>query len=553
MARRHKSRAEGIGFVAAIAGILIVLNILSASFSLGRADFTGNELFSLSPASVATAEQFTDRVMIKAYFSENLPTQFTTVERTARDLLAEYAAANPNIRVQYIRPDGEEENAEAEADGVQLIAAQDFSNDSMSVTRGYFGLSFQYLDQRRSIPILQGGQGLEYQITMILRELVGQKIKVGVVSGHESPALSGELGPLRGAMPTYELSAVDLANAVPDDIQALIILGPETPYSEAELRNLDAFVMRGGGLAVFAGGTSMPDMNTSTNAAHVDTGLGRLYEKWGVAVRQDMVFDSLCERVPVPGPMGLRVARPYPPIPIVQLPGAEDDAHASITGLTNAIMPFASSIELVGEAPEGVTRTVLTQSSDNSVRNDAAEIDLAPTRDWSRAGGVEMGPFPLAVAVEGTLASAFDEGTKAPESARVAITSSSAVMGLILAQASNMPPRALAQQLAFPLSLIDWVANDEGLIAIRAKNATEPRVDVPQDVLEAANALTDAEATGDAEAAREAEEQGGDALDAWETKKLVYQFGMAIGLPLLVAIFGLVRWFRRRNLKASAA
>ena len=46
-------------------------------------------------------------------------------------------------------------------------------------------------------------------------------------------------------MPTQE---------IPTTLKALLIVHPETPLSETELRYIDQYVMRGGSLAVFGGG-----------------------------------------------------------------------------------------------------------------------------------------------------------------------------------------------------------------------------------------------------------------------------------------------------------
>jgi ABC-2 type transport system permease protein len=559
MAKNKQTRAatESVGFLIVVGAILVVANVVAGSFALGRFDLTKNDTYSLSEGSRQLARGLEDEMVVTAYFSGNLPPPFNSTERYVRDLLAEYeAASNGNIRVRFVDPDQDEERESAEQDGVRLVGQRVYANDSVSVVEGYRGIAMTYLGETKAIPVIATTNGLEYSITMLMKQMTGEMVKVGVVSGHEGPTLDGELAVLRRVMPTYELAAVDLSQDVPDGMETLLVIAPETPFAEAELRKLDAFVMGGGSLGVFGGGIKLEDAQT-LGASPIDSGLNRLLERWGVRMSSDVLGDARCQVIGVRGPLGV-APRPYPPLAIVQFT-EEQAEHPATYRLTEARMPFASTLSLTEDAPEGVRRTVLATSSEQSWSMTGDAINLDQTQRWSMNGPI--GPFPLIVALEGKLPSAFaaaasSEGGEAtpaesPEDARVLVIGSGAAPIIQLPEGQQVADEELASALALPLNSIDWLANDDDLVAIRAKNVDEPSLDIPQAVLEAQDEETQAIENRDVEGVLAARERAGDALKAWDAKKDGYRWANLLGIPVGFAIFGVIRLRRRARKKAS--
>jgi len=71
--------------------ILILLNIVSVRF-FGRLDVTKNGLFTLSEASKHLMRSLDDRVTVKAYFTDDLPSPYNNNRRLLLDQLNEYKA-----------------------------------------------------------------------------------------------------------------------------------------------------------------------------------------------------------------------------------------------------------------------------------------------------------------------------------------------------------------------------------------------------------------------------------------------------------------------------
>ncbi|MGB5682205.1 MAG: Gldg family protein, partial [Polyangiales bacterium] len=129
---QKRTASESLIFLLIVAGILVLLNVLAASFRSPRIDLTRNGLFSLAEGSERLAASLTDRVEVTAYFTENLPPPFNATERQVRDLLSEYeAAADGQIVVRFVNPNDETSQQAAMADGVQPVAHQKIEEDQV--------------------------------------------------------------------------------------------------------------------------------------------------------------------------------------------------------------------------------------------------------------------------------------------------------------------------------------------------------------------------------------------------------------------------------------
>ena len=551
-------------FLSVVGGILILLNVLAAYLPSPRVDLTRNGLFSLADGSERVAANLDDRLEVTAYFTENLPPPFNATERQVRDLLSEYAAAsNGKIRVRFINPDDEAKQQAARADGVQPVAHQKIEEDQVAVVEGYRGMVLSYLDQTRTIPVIQDTAGLEYIITSAIKELVGERKPIGIVSGHGGPSLEQGLTALQSVLQLYDIQEIDATQEIDPSLAALLIIGPQAPFSDDELRRIDQYVIRGGSLGVFGGALAIDLAGESGPSARpVDARLDGLLEPWGVKLSSKIVADAQCSRAPMRGPMGLQVLVPYPPIPVLQLEQEQLD-HPVMFRLASPMLPFVAPIEL-GEAPDGVTLTVLASSSQDSWTMSGPTISLEPRnpRDWSMSS--DAGPFTLMVAIEGKLPSAYsapiDEAEPsaiqtpplAENDVRVLVTGTSTFL-----EDSFMPPRTqqndvqMNAALALALNAIDWLAADSDLIAIRAKTTEEPALDIPDSVLAAENTALAAAEEGDEAGVESALSIRKAAIESWDAKKRAYRWLNTLGIPFLVVLFGLFRWRRRVDKKKA--
>ncbi len=559
---QQRAASESLVFLLIVGGILILLNVLAAYFPSPRIDLTANRLFSLADGSRRLASSLEDRLEITAYFTENLPPPFNATERHVRDLLSEYAAAsNGDIVVNFVNPDTADKQQAARSDGVQPVAHQKIEEDQVAVVEGYRGIVLTHLDGKKTIPVVQDTTGLEYTLTSAIKELVGERKPVGVVSGHGSPTLEQGLSSLGSVLQLYDMRPVDASQEIDQSLAALLIVGPKEPFTTDELRRIDQYVMRGGSLGIFGGALAIDLAGSAPTAQPVSSEVGRLVSAWGVELQSQIVLDAQCSRAPMRGPLGLQVLVPYPPIPVLQL-AEEQREHPVMFRLASPMLPFVAPLK-VGDAPQGATLTVLGTSSDDSWAMDGPSIGLEPRdpREWQMT--TTLGPFALMAAIEGKLPSAYTAGTSDGEGAQIQAPPVSETDVRVLVSGTStfledtfMPPPQggevqMNAALALALNAIDWLAADSDLIAIRAKTVEEPALDIPDSVLAAEDTVLTAAEEGDKAGVEDALEERKAAIESWEGKKLAYRWLNTLGIPFFVALFGLLRWRQRANKKKT--
>ena len=563
--KQAKAAGESALFLLILAGIVVAANALGV-FSHGRVDATENDLFSLSKGSRRLASSLSDHMEIRAYFSSEVPPQHASTERYVRDLLSEYRdSSGGKISVRFIDPKEDEEKQAAERDGVVRVQDQVLQADSFSVQESYRGVSFHYLGETRAIPRIDGTAGLEYEITQTIKELTGEKVKIGVLKGHDGPSISQGLATIKELLPTYDMEEVDATKEINQELRALLIVHPETAITETELRYIDQYVMRGGSLGVFGGTLKVDIASGAPTAVPQDSGINKLLEKWGVEIDDSIVADAQCGRARLPTQFGIAIPVPYPPVPIVVLDEKQEE-HPAMFHLNQVGMPYTAALKLNDnlKGDSEVKVTELANSSKQSWLMTGESIDLKSRERWQVPG--YDGPYAMAVALEGKLPSAFavaassseeSEANKivAPERAEKPVHV--LVMGAGFFMRDEFLPkpsegaRAVGGGVAFALNVVDWLANDDDLIAIRAKTIEDPALEVPMNVKEAEASAREAYEEQDEEKFEAALEKRKAAMEAWDAKKATYRWGNTLAVPGVFALFGIFRWRVRKAKKAN--
>lgn len=287
----------------AVVGSLVLVNLIGLKL-FGRLDLTRDRQFTLSEATQKVLADLVDPVTVRAYFTADLPPPYSTNARYVRDLLDEYYAhAGGNFRYEFIDPAAEETAADKEKKkevkhdifgravreatsierelqglGIPPVQVRVNEDDKIEVKRAYMGLAIHHGDKKEVIPLVRETTGLEYDLTTLVRKLTRAKTpKIALVGGHEGLDPQRDFGRAWQMLgQTYDLTTVDLTETkeIPADVDAVLVVGPRTPFSDEEKRALDAFVMTGKG-AAFLLDPIRPDLSTlqSEETAH---GLGDL-------------------------------------------------------------------------------------------------------------------------------------------------------------------------------------------------------------------------------------------------------------------------------------
>jgi ABC-type uncharacterized transport system involved in gliding motility auxiliary subunit len=562
-------------FLLVLGAALVLLNVLGGLGANARIDTTEAKAFSLSPGSKKLAKSLEDQMEIRAYFSEELPPPFNAMGTYVRDLLAEYRdASGGKVTLKLISPKSDEEKQAAEKDGIQRTADQKLEADSFGVQEGYRGISFHYMGESKAIPRVDTTSGLEYEITQLIKQMVGVKTKIGVLGGHEGATPTAGLTALKEYMPSYEMTEVQATAEIDPSLKALLIVHPQTALTDEELRRIDQYVMQGGSLAVFGGGIKLNQPNQETgqtdpNANPIDSGLNKLLEKWGVTLDNRIVADAQCGRARMPTQIpGLAIPVPYPPVPIVSF-DEEQRKHPALFRMNQIGFPYPVRLALNDnlKGDKDVKITTLIRSSKESWLMEGDTIDLKARDRWEVPG--YNGPYTLGVAIEGKLPSAFGaaavsetpegeaaaaaaQGTeRATKPARVLVLGTGYFMRDEFLPKPERGSQAMGGSVVLALNAIDWLTQDNDLIEIRAKTIEDPMLEVPMAVKEQEATIRDAVEQQDQAKAEAAFEKRKEAIKEWDARKATYRWGNTLAIPGLFALFGIVRWRVRAARKAN--
>ena len=340
----------------------------------------------------------------------------------------------------------------------------------------------------------------------------------------------------------YEVRDVQLGQAVPDDIEALILAGPAS-LDPKSAENVDQFVMRGGALVVLDGHYRLA-FGAGLSVEKIATGLESALQKWGITVGDEMVMDTKSDVLPAPQQRDLgngMIVREIAQVPypfFVKMDGDEMSSSNMITaGLTGSVMHWASPVKAeakVGDDQHSVD--ALLHSSDGTwlTTSTSVEPNLKTYPQIGFAGpkdGDKKGSQVLAVAVTGGFASSVakpkdkpkdpaDKDSAArliehsPPDTRIVVFGSSAfVSDDILGLAQQLDSDFATSNIELVHNAVDWSLADTDLLAIRSHNR-------------AARALTIAP----------------EARGAWRIANF------AIALIGLIAVVGFA-WLRRRGVQ----
>jgi ABC-type uncharacterized transport system involved in gliding motility auxiliary subunit len=436
---RRQARYGTMSMVAVLValGIVIAVNYLGTRQNK-RWDLTENQAFSLSEQSLKILQQLDAPVQFTVF---DLDTNFGRF----RDRLDAYDYESDNINVEYVdvdRQPARAKQAEITTAGTILI---------------------NYKDRVQRISNTE-----EQDITNALIKVVtGTERKVYFTQGHgerdtagsDRLGYSGVTAALGNDNYTVEKLVLVQQKDVPADATVVVVAGPQTDLLAPEIDALKRYVAKGGKVMVMLdppepSGADVPNLRA-------------FVKEWAIEFGNDIVVDASGMGQLFGGDASVPVAASYPVHPI----------SAGFRVMT--AFPLSRSVKTVEGGSEGRTAQPLVETSAQSW----AETDLK-----SLAGGkVEFnadqqdrqGPIALGAAASAPAAAppppasgnASPDAPK-PESRIVAFGDSDFAANNALGIQGNQD---------FFLNAVNWLAQQENLIAIRPKEAQDRRITLTAD------------------------------------------------------------------------
>lgn len=418
-----------------VLGALVLVNVLVSFVNL-RLDLTEEQRYSLHPNTRALMNNLQDVVFVRVYLEGDFPPGFRKLRNATEDLLQQMRReSGGKLEFEFKDPSAQPDQRTRDElyqqlykQGLQPTDLQ-VRGEDQSLTRQVIwpGAMVYYRGQEKPVNLLLGGgsgsspmqvlnaseENLEFALVDVIDKIIRiKKPKIAFSEGHGElePALVSDFA--KSLSEHYNVTRYDLnrTEAVPEDIDLLVVAKPSTYFSDWARYKLDHFVMRGGRIlwCLEGVGASMDSMNSENAfmAMPLETGLEDLLFRYGIRINANLVQDFRAAPIPIVyGSMGGQPQTklyPWYYFPLV----IGDGQHPLSRNLDPVLMRFVSSIDTV-TAP-GLTKKVLLTSSDRSrILASPLRVHLGTATEALEESQFQRQPLPLAVLLEGTFYSAY--------------------------------------------------------------------------------------------------------------------------------------------------
>jgi len=391
-----------------VLGIIVIVEAISSRHSV-RWDLTSNQRYTLSDQTKNVVSGLTSDVKILAFYSA------TEGDRVLfEDRLKQYTALSKHLSYEFVDPDK-------------------FPTRAQKYDIKTYGTIVLETDKKQEKITDSSEQSLTNGLIKVTRE---QKKIIYMIKGHGEHDLAdtSEKGysQVQKAMTdqNYEVKDLLLAQSqfIPTDAALVVMAGPQADLLSAELDQLREFLDKGGNLLLLLDPDRAPGMTA-------------FVKEYGVILGDDMVIDRMSRM------FGAGYDMPV----VMQYVGHPITEKFNLM----TIFPVARSVQTAETLPEGMQADKLFFSSPDSwaetskteLQNGTVQFD----------NGVDMsGPVPLAVIAAIATPNQTKKGSK-----MIVIGDSDFANNTYFAQVGNGD---------LFLNTVSWLAEEENLIAIRAKD-----------------------------------------------------------------------------------
>lgn len=434
-----------------IIGIALVLNLLSKQFFF-RWDLTNDKRYTLSQATHDVLGNLEDPVLVKAYFSKELPIQYNRGKEEFQDLLNEYANISKGMfDFEFIDPaDDPAIEQEANQKGIPPVQMQVRENDQLNIKKGYLGAAIELGEQSDAIQVIQKGMPMEYALTTAIKKMaVLDKPSLGILTGYGGAGQEQLAQVYQQLSILYNVEDINLntftEELTPLRFKSLALVGAKDSIPPAHFEKLSAYMNAGGGMLIGVDAVN-GDLQQGQGSASL-TGVETWLLSQGVKIEPSFLIDESCGNVTVQQRQGFFVMnnpKPFPFLPIIK-----DFAEHPITkGLEGVILPFASPVQSTGDTAFSYTPILFSSSVSGTVPA-PAPLQVVDRR-WSASD------FPLSQVHAGAVVTNNNGGR------------------LVVIGDGGFPEQGGGQgqggdNQSLMTNSLDWLSDDTGLIDLRTK------------------------------------------------------------------------------------
>ncbi|UCD16271.1 MAG: GldG family protein [Candidatus Zixiibacteriota bacterium] len=530
MPKDVKTKSAAGMLILIVLATVVILNLISINL-FSRADLTDDNIYSLAESSREIVAALNDRLTVKAYITDDLPAPHNGDARYLKDLLDDYRAySHGYIHYEFIDP--AKENKEEEAMGYRIPPLQFnvFRNDKTEFIKGYKGVVLIYGDKQEVLPFIENTNNLEYDLSRAIMKLTSAEIpKIGFTMGNGEPDMSEGLQTAYQILQKeFRVQFMNLENLkyIPEDIQALFVVAPESELNDWELYLIDQFIMRGGRVAFLLNRFAI-DIRQGL-VTPIDNGLDKLLNSYGIGLKEQIVVDPQCNMIPVTRDMGQFQMQSMVRYPFYLAISSFNPDISIVKDIKRLDVLFISPLDLDYPTLPETDRQVLFSSSEQSGKR-GLPVDISPEKRYEASDFTDKN-LPLGAVLTGKFTSFYKNHEKLPEyvgpdtlsetpiPAKIDSTLDSRIVVIGNGAFVTDDYRRNAGSFVVMLNIADWMTQDKGLISIRSKQVTARTLKVISD----------------------------------GSKRLVKYTNM-LGMPLVVVLLGLIRWqFKRSTRRARS-
>jgi ABC-2 type transport system permease protein len=521
-----KKRSTLLRFLFIMAALLL-LNIIAYYF-YGRFDLTREKRFTLTPATKNLLRNLDDVVYVKVYLEGEFPAGFKRLRNSTQEMLDEMRSyAGGMLEYEFTDPMADSDAKEREAIAQQLMDKGLQPTRLIENTEDYSekiifpGAIISYKGRDLPTTLLQEQLNktpeetldnsinlLEYNLANTIQKIQAPtKPSIAFLEGH------GELAPEQIEDFAFTLSKYyilkrfnlkDKLYIPSQEFMAVVIAKPTQKFEETEKYKLDQYIMSGGKvLWMLENLNTNLDSLQSNNGAFIATDYGLNLEdqlfRYGARVNFDVVQDMQCNQIPLAvgidqfGNAQNMQLFPWNYYPVITNYNPE---HPVSKNMDAVMLQFAGSIDTIaGKNNSNVQKTILLSSSKYSNRvNAPVKINVNDVRQKPDPAKYPDKNIPVAVALEGEFESIFKNrlafSTQAmvdtlselkfkdhsKNTRMVVISDGDFCRNEIDPKTGKATPlgyykytRETFANKDFLLNIIEWLTDENGIIAARSK------------------------------------------------------------------------------------
>ncbi|MBC8111987.1 MAG: gliding motility-associated ABC transporter substrate-binding protein GldG, partial [Verrucomicrobia bacterium] len=425
-------KQKSLLFFVVLLAVVLLVNLIS-SFFFFRIDLTSDKRYTISAATEQLLSKIEDEVSVVVYLDGELPSGFKRLRTSVEEQLAAFSAqTGGKIAYSFADPsqisDPKARNkfyTELAGKGIQPTNLFNKQQGGGKTERIIFpGALVSYKGKEVPVSLLKGTKGTspeqilnqsventEYELADAIRKLtVTQKPQIGILAGHGEPADIQLYDLITSLQSYYDVFRVPIA-LVPDsslkNLDALLVIRPDTAYSETDKYKIDQFVVNGGKVLFFLDALKIGEISENgTLAMPQALNLEDLLFRYGVRLNQNMVKDLVSARIPmVTGNTGNQTqtqAMEYRYFPIVNTFAK----HPITRNLDILYFKYASSIDTV-KAKNIVKTPLFFTSPYSKILNAPVMVSYNDARRDPDPKTFKQGNIPLAYLLEGSFHSLF--------------------------------------------------------------------------------------------------------------------------------------------------